>query len=76
MNTVCTSFAEVLEKRWFDIRFRTEKDWAIYGTADFTQLLITQDGIGVKPTLSGKLISERGPQKISTFYELFKKILL
>ena len=66
MANVYCSVAETLAKRSDDIMFRTQNNFAIYGTADFSQVLITQKGIGVRPTLSGDLIDEKGPSKIST----------
>lgn len=66
MNNVCCSTAEVLDVRHSDLVMRMDKNWAIYGTADKSQTILTQKGTGVKPVLSGGLIGESGPDKIST----------
>lgn len=65
MSTVYCSVSQALDETYKDIKQRTEKNHAIYGTSCFHQTLITED-IGVRPVISGKVVEEEELREINT----------
>ena len=59
MGYVHTSVTEAFENTYKDIKTRSQKGHAIYGTGNFRQDIITQEGIGIKPKISGNIIEDR-----------------
>ena len=71
MNDVCCSVSEVLKLCYEDMRKRlenTERDLKIYGCSNFIQRIITEKQLGVRPVLSGNIISESAPEIINTSF--------
>lgn len=66
MNNVCKSVEEVLSVCYQDIQCRIQRNDAIYGTANWSQILFTEEGFGVRPKLSGNIVEESDVFEVST----------
>ena len=64
---VCKSVEEAFQLCYEDLINRIKTKQAIYGTACYTQDIITEKAVGIRPKLSGGIILESSPIEINSF---------